>query len=257
LAVTSWRFAATTSEEAGGGTTQWFGDTNGLSGFSSSALSADDGTYAWAGWANGATTYYLKGTNFGFTSSDVPVGATINGIEVRIRRFRDTGPILTSILKFIKGGTISGNNIDGGGDWPTTETSASFGSASELGGLSWSQSDVVASNFGAGVQVVYDAAKFGPFTSAIVESMEIRINYTVGGGGTTRRRSAIMIIQWIHQQLLKSKQRLSYPIFVNFVRSTVSHCRSNRLHGLQSLRLCRLFQFLKTRKTNLRELGLA
>lgn len=196
MATTSWKFCATAAQEAGGGTKQWSSDALGGVALVGTEVSADDNVFAYGEWTSLATTYWLKctmGSN-AFTSSDVPSGATIDGIEVRVRRYRGTGTISSSDVKTVKGGTIGGNDLESGTDWATTEETVTYGGATELWGQTWTQTDVIASTFGAAIQVVYASSMIGPSTSAFVDSVEIRVHYTAAGGGSTKRkRNGILI----------------------------------------------------------------
>lgn len=51
-------------------------------------------------------------------------------------------------IKFVKGGTISGNELSVGAQWPETETVATFGSPTDLSGLSMTAADINSSMFG-------------------------------------------------------------------------------------------------------------
>ena len=64
----------------------------------------------------------------------------------------NSGSVETTI-KLIKGGTISGNNKSTGATIPTTLTTVNYGGTSDLWGLTFSVSDVNASNFGVVFQI--------------------------------------------------------------------------------------------------------
>jgi hypothetical protein len=199
MAVTSWKDCGTCAEDSGIGTLEWIQyDTSGFDNnpLTGGELTSNDATFgtssanaAGSTWNTGATSRYLKCTNFGFTSSDIPAGATIDGIEVEIRKGRATGSpaVAETNIKFVKGGTISGNDFSTATDWTAgSESVDTFGSSTELGGLSWSQSDIVASNFGIALWYVCNSGRFSrPAGSwSFVDQVRMRVHYTVGGGGS-------------------------------------------------------------------------
>ncbi len=145
-----------------------------------------DNTYSSVSWSLTGIfyTYYLKATNFGFA---IPSGATINGVTVSIERkashSASSRRVNDSIIKLVKGGTVSGDNKSAGAQWPTTEATDTFGGASDLWGLTLTDTDVNDSTFG----VVLSAQILKPvgkgLSSGSVDFISITITYTEGGGG--------------------------------------------------------------------------
>ena len=80
MAVTDYKFPGTAANVNNGGYFQWSNVDNIKADDSDSALTCTNGT------ADKNPTDYLTATNFGFTSTDIPTGATINGIEFVINR---------------------------------------------------------------------------------------------------------------------------------------------------------------------------
>jgi hypothetical protein len=108
---------------------------------------------AWA-LATTPTSHYLVATNFGFA---VPSGATIDGIVVRFEKLMASGSgNKDNIIKLVKGGTISGtDHADTVTAWPTAvDTYVDHGGPTDLWGLSLTDSDVNASNFGVALSKV-------------------------------------------------------------------------------------------------------
>ena len=135
MAVTSYNNTGTVADDSGVGTLTWYADDSSTA-LSGSEVTSDDGTYAGVFSTNLSVTHYLKCTNFGFTSGDIPSGSTINGFEIEVRQYRTSTPTVTSTLvKFVQGGTVSGNDIGTAADWATSETAVVYGSSTELGGL--------------------------------------------------------------------------------------------------------------------------
>lgn len=185
MPVTSYFACGTTADDAGVGTltTQRY-DGLVFSALSGDETQADDGIFA--GWttSSAATTHWCKCTNFPITG--IPAGATIDGIEASIRYLRGSSSfaVQTAAVKFVKGGTVSGNDIGGAGDWPTSETTKTYGGATEKGGLSWTVSDVTASNFGIAFSVTYSGGMAAVDPGALIDFVQIRVYYTSAGGST-------------------------------------------------------------------------
>lgn len=140
-------------------------------------IKLDDGSFA-SETPNGSADpgEYLEATNFGFS---IPSTATINGITVAIKRRDPTNQTQDTIVKLIKGGVISGTNKQSVTVWPTTFTNASYGSGSDLWGLTLLPSDINASTFGIALQVSQ-----GSGDTPQVDFVTITVTYTdisVGG----------------------------------------------------------------------------
>ena len=141
--------------------------------------------YASMSVAAGATTHYLQGTGYGFT---IPDGSTINGITVVINRQSSgrTQPFIRdNVVRLVKAGTIIGNNqAFTGSNWPTTALgTATYGSATDPWGTTWTAAEINAANFGV-VLSAYNANTSRSRT-ATVDSMQITVNYTLPGTTTT------------------------------------------------------------------------
>jgi len=89
----------------------------------------------------------LHATNFGFL---VPAGSTIDGIiaEVERKSTNVAADIRDLSVKIIKGGTASGDEKASGTIWPASDTYQTYGTASDKWGLTWTSTDINASNFG-------------------------------------------------------------------------------------------------------------
>lgn len=182
MSVTAWKTAGTVASfdhDSDGGLV-WNNPTN--------AQGAADTTVATCVGmgADFATHDFLKCTNFGFSSSDVPVGNIISVVEVKITRKGATvsgsATAVDVILKLVIGGSIVGTNkADTSTSWPTTLTAATYGT--DLWGNSIAQTDVVASTFG--VALMAGALGLGTATGS-VDSVEIRLTYSAPS--TYRRR---------------------------------------------------------------------
>lgn len=135
--------------------------------------------------SGGATSHYLNCSNFGFA---IPAGSTINGVTVSIERMSNrltaVRYAIDSTVSLVKGGTVSGSNkADLVAKWPLTEAVATYGGASDLWGLTLTDSDVNASTFGVVLSafVTHDIAS----TSGQVDFISITIDYTAGAAGVS------------------------------------------------------------------------
>lgn len=139
-----------------------------------SRATAADGSSVSATAKSGNTTQYLQVTNFGFA---VPSGMTVTGVVARVRRAAFAAGARDHTIQIIKAGTRSGNNnADTGTDWPTSAlTDKDYGGASDLWGLSLTDTDTNASNFGLAVRAG------GGLLS--VDAVWLQIFYSTGGGG--------------------------------------------------------------------------
>ena len=155
-----------------------------------SNVTASDNSYVTGSGLSGSGpsyTNYLTATNFGFA-----VSGTIDGIVVEIERKAIGGipyHLKDSILSLIKGGTISGDNKASGTDWDATETYYSYGSSSDLWGLTLADTDVNASNFGVALSI--GAGATGKDSAAgVVDHIRMTVYYTAGGaaGQPTSKR---------------------------------------------------------------------
>lgn len=179
MAVTSWKFASSGDSVTGIGSVAWTPDVTG-------PIAADDAyrTEAASLPAAGITNWLRA--YFSFTTSDVPVGSTVDGIEVEV----DTYGVSTYSVRFyaarlVIGGSISGTNVSGmpsttwgtggGGDAPMT-----LGGSTNLWASTPTASDVVGATFGVAIAAEnYEASKS---RSPSVDYIKMRIYYTLGAG---------------------------------------------------------------------------
>ncbi len=139
------------------------------------------------------TSHYLEVTDFGFAISSA---ATIEGIVVEVDRRESSGTplrVFDNSIKLVKGGTIGGDDKSTGASWPTSDTYASYGGASDLWGQTWSPADINSAGFGVAISAVKDGSS-DPRV-AYVDHIRITVYYSVleyyltmaenpGAGGT-------------------------------------------------------------------------
>ena len=176
MSVTDYKFPGTAANVNNGGYYKWSSFDNIKADDSSSAICCTRGT------ANKNPTDYLTATNFGFTSTDIPSGATINGIEFVInRQGSEANSQYDFQLYMLKAGTQHGDNLASATKWPTSLTDATYGGATSLLGGTWAQTDIVGvSNFGFQI-AIKNAIKSGTVEFTLVEYVKIRVYYTAGG----------------------------------------------------------------------------
>lgn len=114
---------------------------------------------------------YLKVTNFNFF---IPLDATITGVTVSVERSSNTlNGTQDSSVRLVKGGAISGNDKASGSLWPTSDAVATYGSATDLWGLTLTPTDINSSGFG----VVINASA-ALASTAQIDYVSITIDYT-------------------------------------------------------------------------------
>lgn len=102
--------------------------------------------YATFDGGNNDISEYLKSTGYGFS---IPVGNSIDGIEVKIeRKGSSANRLLDNSVRLVKGGAISGDDKATGTSYPTDDTVATYGGPTDLWGLTWDAADINASDFG-------------------------------------------------------------------------------------------------------------
>jgi len=178
MAVTAYKFPGTAANVANGGYYAWVDAFNIKADDTSSATCLTNGN------ADKNPTDYLTATNFGFTSSDIPSGATINGIEFVInRQGSEANSQYDYQLYMLKAGTQHGDNLASATKWPTSLADATYGGSTNLLGGTWAQTDIVGvSNFGFQLAIKnHIPSDVGEFTS--VEHVKLRVYYTEAGGG--------------------------------------------------------------------------
>ena len=121
-----------------------------------------------------AFSVYLR-SQFSFTSSDVPAGATINGIEVQVVKLGGNGIVDDGVYLYTS--AVVGSNLSSASNWPSSLGTVSYGGGTNLWGVSLSQSDVISTNFGFVLACVNNATDN---TAAAVDGTKMRIYYTAG-----------------------------------------------------------------------------
>ena len=169
---------STAADDSTVGTAAWSNTGN---------VTASDNVYALASPLNNTQSHYIKATGFGFA-----IAGVVNGITVEIERKYAGGgtTVLDKSIKLVKGGVISGTDKAALIGFGTADTYQAYGGVSDLWGLTLTDTDVNASNFG----FVYSAVEInGIAVSVFVDHMRITVTYTAAGGPhLTQTRQAVM-----------------------------------------------------------------
>lgn len=134
-------------------------------------------------------SHYLKATNFSFT---IPVGATINGVQVRVAALGYTeiaGAWLWDKVRLVNSSGTIGSANKATGALPTTLATASFGGSADT----WSgeaNNDWNDADSGFVIAVIANASTSGT-AIAYMDGMEILITYTAAAGTVAPRRTII------------------------------------------------------------------
>lgn len=184
MAVTSYFFPGTAASETipGGNAGDWANVNN---------IKTDDTSEASLSYSSASSDVgaYIKATNFGITSSDIPLLSTIQGVEIEYRRREGstTDNITTDHCRIILAGTISTNNVStmNTSEWVQAASEAGSeniveGGASNLWGeLALTQLQVTNSGFG--VAIACDMG--GTTPDAFIDYIKLRVYYTAPVGG--------------------------------------------------------------------------
>ncbi len=136
-----------------------------------------DANYASATLGGAGNTDYLLGSNYGFS---IPTGAIINGIVVNIRRSTSAinGGRITrdNDVYLVKGGVIVGNDKATTTAYTTSLAVATYGSATDTWGTTWTPAEINATNFGAVLSINANNS-----LTATVDYIRITVHYTTIG----------------------------------------------------------------------------
>jgi hypothetical protein len=120
---------------------------------------------------------WLRCTNFGFTTADIPSGATIDGIEVQIERQSENGDIDDSAIYLRDSVGQTGDNKASPTNWGTFDSTATYGGASDDWNALLSDSDIRDTSFGIDISANNDNGF--AYRQARVDHVLIKVYYTV------------------------------------------------------------------------------
>lgn len=160
-------------------------------------LTSVDGTIVRATGINStAITHVLRSFNFGFSDTDVPVGATITGVEVEIVRRRSFGsgvPFARHARLSIDSGvrTVAalgdqiGTNNSTDVEWTNSFTTAPYGGLTDLWGAALTPALIKQTAFGFDYGLQGGAASM----DAAVDQLRMRVHFTTPGTPSPTRRA--------------------------------------------------------------------
>ena len=173
MSVTSYKFAGTAATIDRDGKTAWSNPNN---------AKTDNNTRADNLVAKSTYSDWLRLTNYGFTTTDLPTGCTVDGIEVIIDRYAveilEGDYIVDNALYLRKTSGQVGDNKASASQWPTSEATATYGGSVDTWSASLTSADVRSSDFGIDLST-YANAPIATICQALVDYIKIRIYYTL------------------------------------------------------------------------------
>jgi len=126
------------------------------------------------GLRQGATSQYLKATNFGFS---VPTGAEIDGILVQFERYPNTaGLVYETEVRIVKADGSFGLDDKQTGLWAAAEAYYSYGGSAASWSEFWTAANINDADFGVVLAIVDDVGGI-----AYVDHIRITVYYTEPG----------------------------------------------------------------------------
>lgn len=110
-------------------------------------------------------------TNFGFSSADIPAGATILGIEVEVKRYTGTSGVTNVYLMQPREGEYS--YVKSGGSMPASAGTQNMGGGSDLWEQSWTRDIILSSDFGVSLMMTTSTD-----STFYIDYVKIRITYS-------------------------------------------------------------------------------
>lgn len=144
-----------------------------------------DNAYATAVLLITQISNYLKVTRFLFT---IPLDATITGVTLSVERSTTVlNGTHDSSIRLVKAGVISGNDKASATLWPTSDGTATYGSATDLWGIALTPADVNLSTFGVAIASVADIG-----STSNIDMVSLKIDYTGSNkNGNSFRRISV------------------------------------------------------------------
>lgn len=133
-----------------------------------------DGAYADCDIPKNDVTQWAKAYGYAF---DIPVDATINGIEMKITRYGQNSSDISDGQVYLMDAALNskGSNYGTGTGWATSAETVAYGGAADLWGTTWSAEDINQTNFG----IMYEVSNSnGSARQAYIDNMEITIYYS-------------------------------------------------------------------------------
>jgi Tfp pilus assembly protein PilX len=154
---------------------------------SSSSVYASDSVFATNSIAQGSTGAVLVVTGFNVS---VPSTAIVQGIQVEIERKSSSSSTIRDTDVYLqKTSAAVGTDHSSTSYWPTTKATATYGTASDLWGTTWTPSEINASTFGVRITARNSGNTYGG-GSQTASIDRVRIIVTYSGTPTTAVGSA-------------------------------------------------------------------
>ncbi len=166
------------------------GGGSGFPWFSPDNAKVSDNNYAYAMLLKTGVSDFLRATNFGFDAAapdGVPVGATINGIEVKIEHHGDGTYIKDSTIILRKTSGQVGSNKASVVVWASGDEEITYpatGGATDKWGTTWTADEIRSNDFGVDLSALNTDAVYSQ--TAYANCISIRVYYTAGGTVYTR-----------------------------------------------------------------------
>lgn len=142
----------------------------------------DDSNAATVSFSDSGSSDEVRWTGYGFTTSDIPDGSTINGVQTELDGEASGTGVNQKLEIFDATNGVSSEKDSNG--FPTTRGTTNEGGATDLwGNGSISDADVRASTFGAQLRAVNNAIKES--RDASLYSIKVRVEYTAVEGTHT------------------------------------------------------------------------
>jgi len=147
-----------------------------------SQAEADDNLWAEIPLKVGVYSDWLRCDTFGFDTGDIPEGATVNGVEVRITRKSKASEISESAIYLRDSSGQVGDNKASSTPIGTNEETITHGAADDDWNASLASSDIRASTFGVDISLLHSEEDTGELgDTAYIDFVEIRVHYSEGG----------------------------------------------------------------------------
>ena len=181
MAVTGWKAPQTVANVDRDGNPYWDTVDN---------VKTDDSNYSACTPDKADYSDWLRTTNFGFSTLDIPEGSTIDGIEYAFKRAASTTDIIQDSAIYLRKSTGQvGDNKASAARWivlPGVEF-VSYGGAADDWNAGLTDSDIRASTFGVDLSALNTDG--GGYHIPYVYYCCVRIHYTAPAGENHRRGS--------------------------------------------------------------------
>lgn len=179
MATTSWFSPGTISSSARtGGAVNWSNPSN---------AAASDNSYASAALSTNGS-HWLWCTNFGLSSSDVPSGSTVIGIEARWEAKQSFEGIgvegsVNTLIRLIKSSALTGTQKTQSGHLTDADAVYTYGGAADMWGATFSDAEIIAST--TGVAFAFEDLDLST-TTVTCDHVQFRVHYTPPSSGRRR-----------------------------------------------------------------------